>query len=649
MRKKNIRTKIGFIVKPVALCIGIIMYIVYSQGCANTSRGPSGGPKDTIAPVIVASIPAELSTNFPTLKGKVLLTFNEYVQLKNQMNEIIVSPPSKKKPQTRIKGKSIQLSFKDTLREDQTYTIYFGNSISDVNESNPFPNYSFTFSTGNIIDSLLISGTVLDYKTLFPIKGATVLLYRNPKDSSVLKELPVAVAKSDDWGYFCVRGLKGEPYTLYAIEDKNYNYLYNKGGEKGGFADKEITPTIVAKPGLPQIEQYDVKDTLSCLSRPSEVDIYLFQETSDVQYLKSYGRINERECYLTFNTNNIQIDTFQIKGIFNDRIIKQLNDAEDSLTFWINDQRKLADTLLLRVNYMRTDSTGTLVPKGETLKLAMPFDKSKIQNQSNTTNIKSYAESLGNTGIGKNQRENDLRNKEQEREDEKDNEKKKQENQREDLLKMQYTAKGESVENKGVELLFAAPLIKIVQDSIQFTQTNPRQIKSPMKFRLEKDPKNVLRYIICAEEEYKLGYDYRIYIPTATFTDINNFTNDSTDFTFKLPSNDKLSSITLEVSNVNGKRYIVDLVNEARENVFLTYQIENDTTLLFPYLSPNNYSFRITEDENKNGKIDVGNVLLRKQPEKVRLFKLPDGSAIITLKEQTDLTQSVDLEKLFSQ
>ena len=103
----------------------------------------------------------------------------------------------------------------------------------------------------------------------------------------------------------------------------------------------------------------------------------------------------------------------------------------------------------------------------------------------------------------------------------------------------------------------------------------------------------------------------------------------------------------MEVSNTNGKRYIIELVNETRENVFLKYEIEQDTTLVFPYLSPNNYSLRITEDLNKNGKIDSGSVLKRIQPEKVRLFRLPGGEAIFHLKEQMDITQSLDLIEIF--
>ncbi len=129
--------------------------------------------------------------------------------------------------------------------------------------------------------------------------------------------------------------------------------------------------------------------------------------------------------------------------------------------------------------------------------------------------------------------------------------------------------------------------------------------------------------------------------------DINGFTNDSTEKTFTLPTNDKLSSITLDLVNVNGGKYLVELVNEKRDKVFLKYEISEDRQLVFPYLSAGNYSFRITEDRNRNGKLDVGDVLRRIPPERARLLKLAGGSAIIKLKEQTDLVQTADINEIF--
>ena len=582
---------------------------------------------------------------------KISLTFNEYVQLKNQYQEIVLSPPTKKRPIAKIKKKSVVVSFDDTLKANQTYSISFGNAISDVNESNPFNGYVIDFSTGDSIDSLILSGTVMDYATLLPLKGVYVALYTNPTDSCVVKDLADAATRSDDWGYFCFRGLKGVPYAIYAWEDKNNNQLYDRGGELAGFCDSTITPTIVAKNGMPQIAMMNMKDTLACLSRPSQTDIYMFKEKLSSQYIESSGRISERECYIKFRAENPQIDTFRIRGIYDDRIIRQFDPKGDSLTFWINDPKATQDTLLLRINYMKSDSTGTLKPYGETIKLVKPFDKSKIkdagkqQDPSKSGLTNDYLQNLGKTG--RNDRNDPYKNddRKQLNLDKPDKDMKPQ--QRKDLLKMEVKVDGKTVENMGIDITVPAPLVKTDFDSIMFTTSTPRKIVSNVKFHVERDSTNILHYIIKADDPYKVGNDYKIKIPQALFKDVNGFTNDSLVRSFNLPTDDKLSSITLEISGTKGCRYIVELVTEKRDRVILKYEIAKDGELHFPYLNAGIYSFRITQDINRNGKLDVGDIIKKIPPEKARLLKMPDGKVIINLKEQTDLTQSVDLTKLF--
>ena len=637
--------KITNILRAVAVLCAAGLYISYSQSCANTSKGPQGGPKDTIPPVIVSTLPDSVRCNFPTQKGKIYLNFNEYVQLKNQATEIVVSPPMIKRPTAKIKKKSVVLTFNDTLKKDQTYSIYFGESISDVNEGNPFSNYVYTFSTGSVKDSLLISGTVMDYQTLLPKKGVLVTLYKNPKDSSVVLDLPDAISKTDEWGYFCVRALKGVPYTVYAVEDKNNNYLYDKGVEFGGFCDSLITPTIAEKKGLPQIAMMDMKDTVACLSRPSQTDIYIFKERPDRQYLTNSGRVSERECFLKFNAANPQIDTFLIKGVYSDKIIRQFNAEGDSLSFWINERRSVPDTLLMRLCYQKTESTGKLVPESRSIKLVKPFDKSKIKNNNkkgDETNTGLTDQSIQNlTGTNKNTRNNPFKNQDKEKDEGK------QPKEREDLLKFNLTLDAKNVENMGIEITFPTPLIKANFDSLFFTTSTPRKVVSNFKFHAERDSSNILRYVIYADDPYKVGNDYLVRIPAGIFQDVNGFTNDSLRRNFSLPNDDNLSSITLQINNTNGGRYIVELVNEKRDKTFLKYIVTKDGEYKFPYLNAGNYSFRITEDKNGNGKLDVGNVLKRIPPEKARLFRLPDGKALITLRQQMDLTQTVDLKKLF--
>lgn len=640
-----------FLTGALAGPLAFLLVVAASQSCANTKQGPVGGPKDTIPPVIVGINPDVPMLNFPIQKGKISLTFNEYVQLKNQYQEIVLSPPTKKRPIAKIKKKSVVVSFDDTLKANQTYSIFFGNAISDVNESNPFNGYVIDFSTGDSIDSLILSGTVMDYATLLPLKGVYVALYTNPTDSCVVKDLADAATRSDDWGYFCFRGLKGVPYAIYAWEDKNNNQLYDRGGELAGFCDSTITPTIVAKNGMPQIAMMNMKDTLACLSRPSQTDIYMFKEKISNQYIESSGRISERECYIKFRAENPQIDTFRIRGIYDDRIIRQFDPKGDSLTFWINDPKATQDTLLLRINYMKSDSTGTLKPYGETIKLVKPFDKSKIkdagkqQDPSKSGLTNDYLQNLGKTG--RNDRNDPYKNddRKQLNLDKPDKDMKPQ--QRKDLLKMEVKVDGKTVENMGIDITVPAPLVKTDFDSIMFTTSTPRKIVSNVKFHVERDSTNILHYIIKADDPYKVGNDYKIKIPQALFKDVNGFTNDSLVRSFNLPTDDKLSSITLEISGTKGCRYIVELVTEKRDRVILKYEIAKDGELHFPYLNAGIYSFRITQDINRNGKLDVGDIIKKIPPEKARLLKMPDGKVIINLKEQTDLTQSVDLTKLF--
>ena len=175
----------------------VVGYSLHTSSCASTKAAPSGGPKDTIPPVAVGTKPLMNSVNFPLEEGEIYITFNEYVQLKDAFKNILLSPPQKKAVKTRIKGKGIVVSFQEPLDSNQTYSINFGNAIVDNNESNPLYGYSYSFSTGETVDSLMLSGKIVDAQTLFPIENATVALYIDAKDSTVMNELPKAVAKTD--------------------------------------------------------------------------------------------------------------------------------------------------------------------------------------------------------------------------------------------------------------------------------------------------------------------------------------------------------------------------------------------------------------------------------------------------------------------
>ena len=588
----------------------VVVYILNSSSCANTKTGPSGGPKDTLAPVVLEIFPDSNALNVPTTDLKVTITFDEYVQIKEASKNILLSPPQKTKPNTKIKGKSIVVTLEEELDSTKTYSLNFGSAIADNNEGNIFENFVYSFSTGSTIDSMLISGTVLDNSTLFPYEGATVAIYANPTDSSVINILPDAVTRSDKWGYFTLRNLKPIPYKIYAFKDENGNNLYDAGSEQIGFLDSMVTPTIVMKNGLPQLSSYDMKDTINSLSRPVELSINVFNERPTVQYISSYERPTKRGAYIKFNAPDVIIDSFSIKGIREDLIIKQFNNTNDSLSFWINKGGVLADTLLLGIKYHKTDSLGNLIPSVENLKLIAPVE------------ISARAKAKAKKDAGNKNKE------------------------REDLLKFNMIAAADMVEQTGYILEFSEPILKFIKDSITLTSSTPKKVVTDEEFTLEVDSLNINRYVIKPNQPFVLGNDYQLRIPTATFTDINGFTNDSLLTNVTLPNDDKLSSLTLDITGVES-RYVVELVTTKRDKVFRTYVITEDTKLLFPYLKAGEYSLRIFEDRNNNSIIDPGVVLKDIQPEKVLLYKLPDDKEIIEIKERTDIEQSVDLSTLF--
>lgn len=592
----------------LGLIIGLVLGVmIFTPSCANTTTPPSGGPKDTIPPVIMKVQPLSGATNVPRKGTKLKLTFNEYVVIKEK-NNIYLSPPLEKRPESRISEKSLIVSFEGMLDSAKTYVLDLTGAIVDNNEGNPFPGYTLVFSTGERIDSMVLSGTVRDNQTLAPVEGATVMLYKDHSDSAIFKKRPDAAGKTDVWGYFCLRNIQDTLYRLYAIQDNGSNNVYDADADKVAFIDSLIRPTVIVNDSLPQLQKYDLKDTAACLARPSEHELMLFKENSSKQMIVNKERVGERTAYITFMAPNARIDSIWFKGISPKKVIRQFNAKKDSLELWINDPKPQNDTLFLNVNYWKTDSTGVLVKTLETIKLVKPKA------------LKAAAK------------------------------KSKKDIKKEDTTCVFTTdAKPEFIEQNGFVLEFKYPLIEDGWDSLKLIAMNPKQQKSKMKFKLEKDSLNLRRFVVRPTGKLQEGYEYTLKIPHRKFRDINGFYNDSLDVKVSLPKDEKASSLTLKVSGVHGKDYIVDLMDEKIAKVQRSFTIKKDGSLLFPYLKAGNYAVRITEDANGNGLIDTGCLLEHKQPEKVRLYKLKDGNHLLKIDEKTDVEQDIDLSVIFGE
>ncbi|RTY96050.1 Ig-like domain-containing protein [Flavobacterium sp. GT3R68] len=213
-------------------------------GCAK--RGSiTGGSKDTIAPVLRMSVPKNYSTNF---KGNTIkLTFDEFIKLKDLTKQIIISPPMAIAPTITptTASKTITIHFNDTLQANTTYNINFGQSIEDNNESNPYKQFKYVFSTGSYVDSLTLGGRVKDALNKEADPNVSVMLYEvNGKftDSIIYKEAPRYITKTpDSMQTFLFENLKAGKYLLVAMKDLNSNNKFNPRDDKIGFHKQYVT------------------------------------------------------------------------------------------------------------------------------------------------------------------------------------------------------------------------------------------------------------------------------------------------------------------------------------------------------------------------------------------------------------------------
>ena len=304
------------------VAIALAAFAIFS--CA-TIVPPTGGPKDVKPPVLVSSQPPILSTNFNG--NKLIITFDEYIALKDMDKYLLISPPLGKLPDIKIKSKSVLVKLADTLRSNTTYSFYFGNAIVDITEGNPVPNFSFAFSTGPTIDSLSLTGVVSDAFDRQPVKEALVLLYKDFTDSIPLKQIPVYVSRTGTDGRFHMSSLAAGKYRLIALKDANADYLYNPGSESVAFESDSVSP-IYIKAVPVDTTQKSIKIEPST----SAISIEIFSEPDSLQRVLKYGMNSANKFSVMFRYPTVHPEF-------------KLVNAPDTLSWYVGEWNTTHDTL----------------------------------------------------------------------------------------------------------------------------------------------------------------------------------------------------------------------------------------------------------------------------------------------------------------
>ncbi|WP_303433821.1 Ig-like domain-containing protein, partial [uncultured Muribaculum sp.] len=344
--------------------------------CASMGR-PTGGEYDVDPPVYVQSNPAIGSVNFK--KNHITIDFNENVQVEDVMNKVVVSPPQKNIPSITANGKRVTAELRDSMLDNTTYTIDFSDAIKDLNEGNTLDGFAIDFSTGDSIDSLRIAGMVFEARTLEPAQNMLVGVYSNLSDTAITTLPLERIGRTNQLGQFIIRGLKPGNYRIYALNDINRDYHWDRS-EDVAFYDVTVSPYA---------EPTTVNDTLITLDGrdsivthpgtnyfPNDILLTWFNEGYKAQYLKDYTRPDRRRLLLNLAAPS---DTFPTITLLNgpaagkridELAILNTGMTRDTLEYFITDTALMAqDTMMLALHFLRTDTLQQLSWGDDTIRV----------------------------------------------------------------------------------------------------------------------------------------------------------------------------------------------------------------------------------------------------------------------------------------
>ena len=578
--------------------------------CASIGS-PDGGPYDETPPVFLGSTPEPFALG---VKDKrVTLKFDEFVKIEKAAEKVVVSPPQITPPVIKTSGKGIVVELDDSLKANTTYSIDFSDAIVDNNEGNPLGNFAFLFSTGDRIDTLAVSGTVLNAENLEPIKGILVGLHSDLADSAFTTKPFDRVSRTDADGRFTIRGIAPGTYRAYALQDANQNYIFDQKNEMVAFLDSLVVPTTEVRmhQDTTWIDSLTI-DTIRSVPRvhylPEDLVLTAFAETPTQRYLISTERteLNRFSVYFSTGSDSLPLLT-PLNFTDEDAYIVESSVDHDSITYWMKDTLVYyQDTLSMALTYEYTDTLGQLVPRTDTLNLVPKKTRSKIL------------------------QEEEKKRKEAQKEREK--RMKRGDTIPEAAPKMQFlnikVSSGSSMDlTSNVLIDFTEPVVQIADTAIHlFRKVDTLWVPEPHLLRQRKNA--LMGYELLGE--WKPQMEYKVVIDSAAFIGLYGLHTKQMEATLKFKGLDQYSTLFLTVPQAQ-PGYVVQLLEGdkvARQKRVVKNQAD------FYFLKPGTYHMRLFNDRNGNGIWDTGLYETKTQPEEVYYFP---GS--IKTRENWDYTQ----------
>lgn len=582
------KTKSHSLLRTVFIFCGLFFFLLATQNCANRGLGPQGGPVDSIPPRIVRSAPLN-GTRF--YKGNSIdIAFDEFIQLNNPAENVLFSPPQQHLAEVRARGKKIRIRYQDSLLDNTTYTIDFGNAIQDNHENNPLSNYSFSFSTGPSIDSLEVYGTLIDAQTLTPLSGMTIGLHADLADSALENTVFTRIGKTNDEGEFTVRNVKEGTYRLYALEDMNKDYRYQTG-EYMAFYASTVTPYITVRSEIDTIWRDTViADTVRHLPdsiytaeyyyyEPSDILLLGFQEDKPSIYLDRVNR--EKRHLITFAFSGPQPATPTLSAAGNRTTLtdsrQRMNTTRDTMLCWLTDSTAIqTDSLQLLLTYQKTDSQYHFLTQTDTVWAV-------------------YRAPLA---------EKNTRKKKPKKGTEKKTE----------YLKISSNLSRKAEIEDTLTLRFATP-VRTYDIAAFHLEQKQDTLWKPLRMTLQPQDEAMtsLRVLFPSEP----NNTYRLTIDSAAMNDIYGLSNTNEQLTWQIKPENEYATLAVVLEETN-PQIIVQLLNEKEQPMH--EQRAKNGKVKFIHLHPGTYYMRLFYDLNGDGKWTTGDWHDKRQPEPVHYF-----------------------------
>ena len=554
----------------------LILFSLLAFGCAKIST-PSGGPRDRDIPVIVKSLPENGSTSF---RGKeIIVTFNEYVVLEQITEKFMVSPPMTKRPEITTRGKSIRIRYEDELRDSTTYTFYFQDAIRDLNEGNAINNYQFVFSTGPVIDSLSLAGNVYTGLNLDPPGNTLVLLYSQPEDSAVFRDIPDYITRASLNGEFRIDNVRAGSYRLYALVDADNSKNYNLREESFAFYGEpvQVTPE---KNFLPV-----AKDSIASVAAPpaagkvpekppvtGDFPLIMFQAEKKLHYLASSSRKQAYQLSFILSKPPDSLGfRFSIPGASDKAWLTEHSRKRDSITVWLTDSALYNRPILEPViSYPFTDSLGVTSLKDDTLQMRFV---AAVQRSTRGQAPKRTP------------------------------------------YKITHGLSGQVRPAGRIAFTAPSPMRPPDTSAVKLYEVLKDQ-KTRIPVTFTGDSSLYSRYYMNAE--LKSGKNYLFISDSAAFTSIYGDYSDSTGVKFLVPGPESYGKLILDITGHYGGK-IIQLLTEREELVRQEY-LTDTARLEFPLLGQGKYKVRAIFDLDGNREWTTGDFDFHRQPEPVSYY-----------------------------